>query len=234
MRQWFRSVVLGGVCACAAAGQVKAQTPLDAAAPDASVGAALRNLASRAGVVFAGQVVAIERRGGVVEVVFRVDTPVLGQTGSTYTLREWAGLWPPGQWRYTVGERAMVFLHAGSPAGLSSAVDGGEGVVPVLAGSDGTALLDIRRLSTRVLRRIGDPLPAEETGGITLADAMQVVQGARSGVAREPFRRPIPPSSTAPASRMSRPARVVLGDEGRGTSGAESSPSVQRGPDDTQ
>jgi hypothetical protein len=159
------------------------------------VGAALRSLASRAAVVFAGQVIAIERHGGVVEIVFRVDTPVLGQPGATYTLREWAGLWPPGQWRYTVGERAMVFLHGSSQAGLSSAVDGGEGVVPVVvSGAEGTPLLDVRRLSTRVLRQVGQPLPDGDIGGMTLADAVTLVATWRTTPVREPSRHPLPPN----------------------------------------
>ena len=78
-------------------------------APDASVTAALGNLSARAATVFVGQVTAIRRGSGVVEVVFRVDTPVLGQAGTTYTLREWAGMWPQGMSRYRVGEHALVF-----------------------------------------------------------------------------------------------------------------------------
>jgi hypothetical protein len=145
-------------------------------------------------VVFAGQVIAIQRHGGVVEIVFRVDTPVLGQAGTTYTLREWAGLWPPGQWRYTVGERAMVFLHGSSQAGLSSAVDGGEGIVPVVGSADGTRLLDVRRLSTRVLRQVGQPLPDADTSGITLADAVKLVATWKTAPVREPSRHPLLPN----------------------------------------
>jgi hypothetical protein len=163
------------------------------AEPDASVGAALENLASRAAIVFAGQVTSIQRQGGVVAIVFRVDTPVVGQAGPVYTLREWAGLWPPGQWRYTVGERAMVFLHGSSQAGFSSAVDGGEGVVPLVRGTDGTPLLNVRRLSTRVLRQVGQPLPDADSGAITLSDAVRLVQSWRTVRGREPSRRPLPP-----------------------------------------
>jgi hypothetical protein len=163
--------------------------------PDASVGAALRNLASRSAVVFAGQVVSIQRKGGVVEVAFRVDAPVLGQTGGTYTLREWAGMWPPGQTRYHVGERAMVFLHGASSAGLSSAVDGYEGVVPLMRGADGTVLLDVRRLGTRVERQIGQPLPDPSVSAISFAEAVQVVTNWQT-TRREPSRRPLPPEMT--------------------------------------
>src|ERR1700685_1000013 len=113
-------------------------------APDASVEEALQNLSSRAATVFVGQVVGIGRNAGVVEVQFRVDMPIVGQTGGRYTLREWAGVWPLGPGRYHVGERALVFLHGASSVVLSSSVDGSEGVVPVVADTDGTVLLDVR------------------------------------------------------------------------------------------
>lgn len=166
------------------------------AVPDASVEAALGNLSRRAATVFVGQVVGIRRNAGVVEVQFRVDTPVVGATGGSYTLREWAGMWPQGQWRYRVGERAMVFLHGTSSAGLSSVVDGSEGVVPVMADTDGTVLLDVRRLSTRVQRQIGEPLADVSDGAIALKDALPLIQ-SRGTLGRRPVRRPLP-RGTAP------------------------------------
>jgi hypothetical protein len=166
-----------------------------AVSPDASVEAALANLSSRAATVFVGQVVAIRRNAGVVEVQFRVDTPVLGPAVGSYTLREWAGMWPPGQWRYRVGERAMVFLHGTSGAGLSSAVDGAEGVVPVTADANGTVVLDVRRLSTRVSRQPGQPLADISNGAIALKDALAVVL-SRGRATWRPVRRPLPPGTT--------------------------------------
>ena len=162
------------------------------AAPDASVSAALANLSQRAATVFVGQVVDIRRDAGVVEIQFRVDTPIVGQTGGSYTLREWAGMWPPGQWRYRVGEHVLVFLHGTSAAGLSSAVDGGEGVVPVMADTDGTLLLDVRRLSTRVLRQVGQPLD-DGNGAMALKDALPVIE-SRGMKPIRPVRRPLPPA----------------------------------------
>jgi hypothetical protein len=163
-------------------------------APDASVTAALGNLSARAATVFVGQVTAIQRGAGVVEVVFRVDTPVLGQAGATYTLREWAGMWPPGMQRFRVGERALVFLHGASSAGLSSAVDGDEGVVPAMADANGTVLLDVRRLATRVLRQVGQPL-VDGNGAMALKDALPVIQSRGATMVR-PVRRPLPPAVT--------------------------------------
>ena len=182
VRRWLAWVLWPGIVAGAQS------------APDASVTAALGNLSARAATVFVGQVTAIRRESGIVEVVFRVDTPVLGQAGTTYTLREWAGMWPPGMSRYRVGEHALVFLHGTSSAGLSSAVDGGEGVVPVMADADGTVLLDVRRLATRVARPVGQPL-VDGDGAMALKDALAVIESRGAATVR-PVRRPLPPAVT--------------------------------------
>jgi hypothetical protein len=186
-------LVLAGPAPLPAQGLAPAQTEAaQIAAPDTSVGAALRNLASRAGVVFVGQVTGIQRQGGVVEVRFSVQRAVLGPVGATYTLREWAGLWAAGQPRYAVGQRAMIFLHAPSAAGLSSPVDGMDGIVPLLPTATNTPpLLDIRRLAARVQRAPGAPLAAADTGGLALVDAVTVVSAWKTaGV--EPALRPLP------------------------------------------
>jgi hypothetical protein len=171
----------------------------DAGGLDTSVGGALRSLASRAAVVFAGQVQTIERKGGVVEVVFRVDQVMQGDVGDTYTLREWGGLWAAGEQRYRVGQRAMMFLHAGSVGGLSSPVDGMEGVVPVVPmGAEVVPLLDVRRLATRVQRVQGAPMRGE---AIALNEAVAVVSAWKKGRRVEPQEKRLPvgwkPADTA-------------------------------------
>jgi predicted small integral membrane protein len=145
-------------------------------APDATIGGALRSLAARAAVVFVGQVVKVEPKAGVVEVTFRVDRVVQGAVGSTYIVREWAGLWANGQPRYVPGQRAMVFLHAPGAAGLGTPVDGMEGVVPVAATSaDAAPALDVRWLATRVQRSVGAPLVAAR---VSVDDAVAAVRGS--------------------------------------------------------
>ncbi len=164
--------------------------------PDTSVAGALVNLASRAGLVFVGQVEKIERKGGLVEVRFAVEQPVVGEVGPTYTLREWSGLWTGGRQRYFVGQRALVFLHApemgvGGSEGLTSPVDGMDGVVPVVVqGADEEPLVDVRWLEARVQRAVGSKLGGEETGAITLASATALVRAGK--VEREPVRLPLP------------------------------------------
>lgn len=220
--RWIAGVVAGAALSVAMPGVVRAQAGVETtgvagpdatvAAPDESVEAALQSLAARAATVFVGQVVAIERHTGVVGIVFRVDRPVVGGVGASYTLREWAGLWPPGQWRYRVGERALVFVRGASAAGLSSAVDGSEGVVPVMAAPDGSALVDVRRLGTRVLRQMGDPLPGAADGAMALNDVLPLIVNGGGQQVRRPVRRPLPPSMVAPTGPAGTMLTVTPGD----------------------
>jgi hypothetical protein len=157
-------------------------------APDATLGDAIRNLATRAGVVFVGQVTSIEHKSDIVEVHFAVQQTVQGTVGTTYTLREWAGLWPQGEQRYTLGQRAMIFLHPTSTAGLSSPVDGMEGIVPLVPmGADTTPLLDVRRLATRIKRPVGLPMTSE---AVSLDDAIAAVKASAGPI--EPLPRWLP------------------------------------------
>lgn len=163
------------------------------AVPAASVAGVLRSLASRAGVVFVGQVQSIVPKAGVVEITFLVQQPVLGGVGGTYVMREWAGRWTGGQQRYRVGQRAMFFLHAPSAAGLSSPVDGMAGVVPLIPmGANVNPLLDVRWLAARVMRPVGSPMVDAELGAVALADAKTVVTSWRLEQQPEPVQRSLP------------------------------------------
>jgi hypothetical protein len=155
--------------------------------PATSVSGVLRGLASRAGVVFVGQVQSIKPEDGVVVVTFQVQRAVLGVVGGTYVMREWAGRWTGGQQRYQVGQRAMFFLHAPSAAGLSSPVDGMMGVVPVVPmGANADALLDVRWLGSRVRRGVGSRMVDAETGAVALEDAVTVTKSWQATSVPEP------------------------------------------------
>jgi hypothetical protein len=161
--------------------------------PAASVAGVLRSLASRAGLVFVGQVQSIVPKAGVVEITFQVQQPVIGVVGGTYVLREWAGRWTGGQQRYRVGQRAMFFLHAPSAAGLSSPVDGMAGIVPLVPmGANAGSLLDVRMLATRVARPVGSPMVDAESGAIALADAETVVSSWQAEQVPEPAKLLLP------------------------------------------
>jgi hypothetical protein len=80
----------------------------------------------------------------------------------------------------------MFFLHAPSAAGLSSAVDGMMGAVPVVPmGANGQALLDVRWLATRVKREMGAALTAG-AGGVALGDGVGVAKSWRAEAMEEP------------------------------------------------
>ena len=143
-------VVLGllcwGVWGAAAGAQLRARPMaypgVDAQGSVTTLPAALRTIAEQADVVFLGTVESVTRVGGetqdggfgsagAVEVRFRVEQAVRGASGTSYTMREWGGLWPAGERRYLVGERRLMLLHRPSALGLSSPVAGMEGAIPV-------------------------------------------------------------------------------------------------------
>jgi hypothetical protein len=226
----IRGWVCGGLLLVGAVGGEALAQQRDERAPAESVGAELRLLASRADVVFVGQVEKIEVKdgaagelgGGVVEITFSVEQPVLGVVGGSYVMREWAGRWTGGQQRFQVGERAMFFLHAPSAAGLSSAVDGMMGVVPVVpVSSNGQALLDVRWLATRVLRVVGGRLAGIagatgiSEGGIALVDGIAVAKAWQTDSVVEP-RSVRLPEGLAPQAEVEKPAMPVSAARGQG------------------
>jgi hypothetical protein len=203
---WGVLLVVGAVSGGALAQQQ------DERAPAQSVGAELRVLASRADVVFVGRVAKIEPNGGVVEITFTVEQPVLGVVGGSYVMREWAGRWTGGQQQFQVGQRAMYFLHAPNAAGLSSAVDGMMGVVPVVPmGANVAALLDVRWLATRVRRAVGTPLVAAATGGIVLVDGVAVTRSWQTEGLAEPKGVRLPEGVVAQAESPTQAQRLGQG-----------------------
>ena len=127
------AALLAGPMACGqAVPTVQPQTVVDV----------LHQMSDEADVIFAGEVLAIRRpNDGVVEVAFRVDQAIRGcTTGSTYILREWAGLWTGDNQRYRVGQRLLMLLHATGVAGMSSPVGGLDGAIPIRQGGSATPL----------------------------------------------------------------------------------------------
>lgn len=147
-----------------------AQLSSIASTPPATIDDALHQMADKADVIFAGQVIAIHQHGaqngasGYVEVEFRVDQAVRGCTaGVPYVLHEWAGLWEGGARRYHVGEQLLMFLYAPGPSGLSSPVSGMDGAVPIHGGGSPLTvgattaqypIADLRWVSTHVIHPV--------------------------------------------------------------------------------
>ena len=171
---------LAAVAQSSSSGRAAAQRNLDASATankavPADVSAVLVDLASRAAVIFTGQVLAITPSAGVVDIRFQIDTPIRNcpQNGN-YVVREWAGLWTAHPNRYRVGQRVLLFLAARGVAGMSAPVDVNDGIVPLIATaqqpimdasgtvpadspSDGLTV-DLRWLQARVTRSSTTPV----------------------------------------------------------------------------
>jgi hypothetical protein len=193
------SVLASAASARLAAAQLLKTTVIAEPFPPSSITGAsdvasvMHSLSARAGIIFVGQVEKIQPNGGVVDIVFSVQQHVAGEVGETYTLREWSGRWAGGQQRYTVGERAMIFLYPPNAAGISSPVDGMAGVVPMIPmGADQEPMLDVRFLETRVERPVGAPIADSDFGAIALNDALAIVGGSEQAPPPSPIKRPLP------------------------------------------
>jgi hypothetical protein len=151
----------------------------------------LHQMSDSAGVIFAGQVLAIRRpasanpASGIVEIEFRVDQAIRGcSVGTPYVLREWSGLWVAGNQRYRVGQRLLMLLHAPGAAGISSPVGGLDGAIPIRQGAPlaqtstpTPPFVDLRWLGVRLPHAVSyriDPVPSANT-------LPQMVQRATSG-----------------------------------------------------
>lgn len=90
----------------------------------------LTQLTRKAGFIFSGRVLRVERppatpgRVPVVRVELRVERALRGtRSGEVFTLTQWAGAWENGA-QYRPGQRLLLFLYPRGPAGLTSAVGG--------------------------------------------------------------------------------------------------------------
>ncbi len=119
-------------------------------APPETVEEALHSLYERAEVVFTGEVTSVERIGDAVAVTFRVDDGIRSVvSGSTYVLREWAGLWADDPMRYVVGEQRLMLLHANSVCGFASPAGGSSGAIR-LHGDPVQGTADLRWVAVQV------------------------------------------------------------------------------------
>gem|GEM_PF-1621336 len=155
----------------------------------ATADAVIEQMSEAAGVIFAGQVIAVRRptgfvgsaqdaAEGVVEIDFQVVRAVRGpRQGSVYTMREWSGLWVGSAERFHVGKQLLVFLRIPDASGLSSPVHGSDGAIPLRGGGispgpDDTTvaaaewLVDLRWVQTRALQQQNwKTMPVREPAG---------------------------------------------------------------------
>ena len=102
----------------------------------------LTQLTKKAGFIFAGRVLRVERpapqadRVPLVQVTLQVERALRGtQRGQMFTLTQWAGAWESGP-RFRPGQRLLLFLYPRSPTGLTSVVGGRLGQFDVDAGGN--------------------------------------------------------------------------------------------------
>jgi hypothetical protein len=189
-----------------------AQTTIPPIAP--AIEDALHAMAQSAAVIFSGQVIAVRRHEGVVEIDFAVEDAIRGVSGSAYTMREWAGLWDSTNEPLRIGQRYLLLLHALGPGGLSSPVGGADGAIPIFAatppatgvGNSKAAddrVIDLRWVETRIARAAeyaGQPQahPASQTVPVRVPTHMAQMDMATA----------MPESTTA---RTGTPYSTVMG-----------------------
>lgn len=139
--------------------------------PPTSLEDALHSLYQRAEVVFAGEVISVERSGDAVAVTFHVDDGIRNAArGSSYVLREWAGLWADDPARYVVGEQRLMLLHASSVCGFASPAGGSIGAIRLHGDAvQGTA--DLRWVAAQVAAVNATPVAS------AFARALSISQG---------------------------------------------------------
>ena len=122
----------------------------------------LTQLTKKAGFIFAGRVLRVERpapqadRVPVVQVTLQVEHALRGtQRAQIFTLTQWAGAWESGP-RFRPGQRLLLFLYPRSPTGLTSVVGGRLGQFDLDAGGN----IALRAEQQRVLL----PQPDEPAG----------------------------------------------------------------------
>jgi len=170
-----------------------------------SIEDALHQMSDLAGIIFVGEVTAVRHRtgeqgaSGLVEVDFRIDQAVRGcNSGATFTLREWAGLWQGGDERYRPGQRFLMLLHPLNPAGITSPVGGMNGAIPIRAGTasslvssaasapaSASSVADLRWIGTRLLRNLPYTASTSLTTGQVIAASTSDSSAGDSSVAAE-------------------------------------------------
>ena len=225
-RQWL----VGGVAALWLAGSwngVTAQTALPQTTQQA-----LGTLADAAAVIFTGTVTAVRRvapaapgAAGIVEVDFEVTDAVRGVTGSTYTLREWAGLWPGNDQPFAHGQRYLMLLHTPNAAGLSSPVGGPDGAIPIHAASAGSANGETIASASSVTGATGTIASGEVIDLGWIATRVQVPLAYQTSAAR-----PIGGTNAVQAQAVAAPHNMAAATQTSSNAGlpAPISPSVRK------
>jgi len=144
----------------------------------------LQQLAQKAGYIFSGTVLSVERvqpksqnEVATVRITFRVDQAVRGvSTREAFTIHEWAGLWDSGD-RYRRGEQVLLFLYQPSRLGLTSPVNGNYGRFKL--DSSGRIMLNAARLQALRLDQAGSVPPRSRMTAISSRDIVRAIGRSR-------------------------------------------------------
>ena len=127
-----------------------------------------RQIVHKAGLIFDGTVTGVVRERGIggaplaYRISFQVKQGMRGvRSGSTVTIREWAGLWTEGDThepRYRVGERSVIFFYPPRKEGLTSPV-----------GSGGKLAVDRAGMVALPTNWISHSLPEQPNGASSIA-----------------------------------------------------------------
>ncbi len=141
-----RLLLTGLACVFLCAMPAWAGAQSDEAAADGVLGAQWKQLARRAGMIFAGTVLNVgpatatpqagqpDRSFPAMDLTFRVDRPIAGvEPGQVLTVHEWTGAWSL-QRPMRRGEHLLIFLYPPSRLGLTSPVGGWRGQIELDAG----------------------------------------------------------------------------------------------------
>jgi hypothetical protein len=200
--RWLCRVTLGALLVAAPLSHGQTASSASSQANSQTVTDVLHQMSDRADVIFMGQVLAVRpgsdsENPSVVDVVFRVDQAIRGCTaGTTYTLREWGGLWAGGNQRYHVGQRLLMLLHGPSAGGMSSPIDGLDGAIPIRQGSTATPLaatsaaptapfVDLRWLGVKLQRPVSyrtGPAPTADRVRRAAIEQQQTAYATASGM----------------------------------------------------
>ena len=177
----------------------------DQAAAERVLGPQWKQLSRRAGMIFAGTVLAapiqnstaqtVKTRAAAanrpnlgttlaVELRFRVDEAIAGvEHGQILSVHEWAGAWSMHR-RMTSGQRILIFLYPPSRLGLTSPVGGSLGQVAL--DPSGKNVLVQKRAAAIRLQNASSPRPRApvnrgngSSGNVSVVQLERAIRGAR-------------------------------------------------------
>ncbi|MGD0792031.1 MAG: hypothetical protein ABR920_09695 [Terriglobales bacterium] len=151
-----------------------------------------KQLSRRAGMIFAGTVLAAATQTAAtdravpgttpaVQLSFRVDQPIAGvERGQVLTIHEWAGAWAMHR-PMRSGQRVLIFLYPPSRLGLTSPVGGSLGQVALDPSGKNVSEHARKPAAAIGLRNPSSPRPrvTVDTRGVSVVQLERAIRSAR-------------------------------------------------------